>query len=207
MRIKRKLSQNREGVSGGVWVILIILLGLIGWQFAGGYFGIITPSQWIAGSVNEEIPEAITMEMVLSNPVTSKIWLQDTNQYYWQNGSDMLGVEDDLECLDIRASHEPEYDDEGVRITITTNAPSIIIGAKYRLVGLMEKHKTFGNEFLELVNEQFDYEGAGVKTIYIEILHNTFVSYSAFQWNELDFILYDPSNTAILHFSFAVVRG
>lgn len=189
----QNIRQNRDGVSGAVLVLIIVVL-LVGYQFLAPFLGWPSFTQLIDQGVNEETPENIFMDIAIINLQTGTVYpLVD------DLGDTQIGPPDGMDGLDVedQAGDTPDYDESGLRIQIQTNAPSIVFGQAWRINADMEHHNTFGNDFFLLIDEEIDFEGQGTKTFNIDIEHTGFTTYNSlifdFDWNEIEITLFDDS--------------
>lgn len=190
MRLKRKLSQDKNGISGGLLILIIIVVGLIGWEVAGGYLGIITPSQWFNDAVNEDEPAVISMSFELydtqANDFVEKGIVPDDVNF--------PNMVDNITAIDIDSNAVIEFHE----IVITTNAPKILFGSAYHIRITGEEHVVGTNDFWNY----FDFDvraGEGDKTIRYR-LEGDKVSVATIlfdEWTEFLIQLTDPDGNIV----------
>lgn len=188
MYLKKKLKYDNKGITG-VNVIIILVLILIIWELAGGYLGIITPSEFLKDTVNEDIPDNITMSYEVFNIQNSTM----LNKGIVPDDINFPNMVDNTTVLEIGDNDLIEFHE----IVITTNAPKILIGTPYHIRITAEEHLIGSNNF----HNYLDYDirtGTGDKTIRYRLqADNCQVAGWLNEWTEVIIQLTSPDGNIV----------
>ena len=84
LSLQKKLSQNNEGLSAGYSILLILVIGLLIWQFGGEYFGYNSITDYLEKYDTPENEITFTFDLIhpLSNvPITNyESWIFENPQ-------------------------------------------------------------------------------------------------------------------------------
>lgn len=195
MKIQKKLSQNKNGANAWSTLLIIIVIGLIAWQFGAGYLGINSLSDYLAES---DIPDGdISFSFHLENPSSHNLIpvndilsldiddndkYQDFNEYYIEENENIPSL-----IFETNAPTDfsnPYY----VRILYQQFDYTLLDNAYFKTNQVIVYEKSFSNVG-DLWTEKYDYTFAGLRT-------DSMIDYPI-ESNYLEIYFYSPSDTVL----------
>lgn len=208
--MKPKISKDTNAGIGQTIGIVILTAILI---FVG-YFLLATYTDLVPNILVEEDIEDIFLDVDLFI-LEQELLIDKSPSLFWQhsqNNTLAIGaayLTQDLILYDmwgVILDFHPSYNDNGIGLSIKTNAPSNIIGGKWRVnVILAYDYFDWVDDYV-IMNEEIDTESWGIKEWILEIPHEELTSNWLGNWNRLTITLYDTDGKVFEKIEYFVVR-